>query len=84
MGFSFLTANRQKKKKKEKEGAPDIEKKLKRTRLYQTRKSYSEERFALALVIIKMVVLEVLPLRCRIGCQMKKGVSFNHKKRLIF
>jgi hypothetical protein len=32
--------------------------------------------FALALAIIKMVVLEGLPLRCRRGCRMKKGVSF--------
>ncbi|KAL9357239.1 hypothetical protein Peur_050492 [Populus x canadensis] len=29
--------------------------------------------FALALAIIKMVVLEGLPLRCRRGCRMKKG-----------
>ncbi|KAJ6919731.1 hypothetical protein NC651_013626 [Populus alba x Populus x berolinensis] len=50
--------------------------KIEENEVVSDKKKLQKGGFALALVIIKMVVLEVLPLRCRTGCQTKKGVSF--------
>lgn len=76
MGFSFLTTNRQKKKKRRKGRSTRQIEKIEENEAVSDKKKLQRGGFALALAIIKMVVLEGLPLRCRRGCRMKKGVSF--------